>query len=245
MPHTSMRPSVGWASPSSRRNIVVLPAPLAPTRPTRPRGHLDRQVVERRHTRVPLGETVDAEEGTGLGHTRSGKRGSVWLTGMGPHPSRGSTRRFGGCRRKVQSPWLKEGSMTGTAHAIGVTDPPLLEETIGSAFDRTVAAHPDHEALVVPFQDIRLTYRELGDQVDRLARGLIGARSRQGRSRGDVEPQQRRVGLHPVRRGEGRRDPGQHQPRVSDRGVALRARPVRVPGAGVGQRRSSRATTRR
>ena len=38
MPHTSMRPSVGWASPSSRRNIVVLPAPFAPTRPTSPRG---------------------------------------------------------------------------------------------------------------------------------------------------------------------------------------------------------------
>jgi fatty-acyl-CoA synthase len=64
--------------------------------------------------------------------------------------------------------------MTGTAHSIGVTNPPLLEETIGSAFDRAVAAHPDHEALVVPFQGIRLTYRELGEQVDRVARGLMG-----------------------------------------------------------------------
>ncbi|MEY2416003.1 MAG: fatty-acyl-CoA synthase, partial [Ilumatobacteraceae bacterium] len=63
--------------------------------------------------------------------------------------------------------------MTGTAHSIGVTNPPLLEETIGSAFDRTVATHPDHEALVVPFQGIRLTYRELGEQVDRVARGLM------------------------------------------------------------------------
>ena len=63
--------------------------------------------------------------------------------------------------------------MTGTAHSIGVTNPPLLEETIGSAFDRTVAKHPDHEALVVPFQGIRLTYRELGEQVDRVARGLM------------------------------------------------------------------------
>ena len=64
--------------------------------------------------------------------------------------------------------------MTGTAHAIGVTDPPLLEETIGSAFDRTVAACFDREALVVPFQGIRLTYGQLGEQVDRLARSLIG-----------------------------------------------------------------------
>ena len=37
-PQTSIVPSVGWASPSSRRNSVVLPAPLAPTSPTRPRG---------------------------------------------------------------------------------------------------------------------------------------------------------------------------------------------------------------
>ena len=38
MPHTSTRPSVGWARPSRRRNVVVFPAPLAPTRPMRPRG---------------------------------------------------------------------------------------------------------------------------------------------------------------------------------------------------------------
>ena len=63
--------------------------------------------------------------------------------------------------------------MTGTAHAIGATETPLLEETIGSAFDRAVAANPDHEALVVPFQDVRLTYRQLAEQVDRLARGLL------------------------------------------------------------------------
>jgi fatty-acyl-CoA synthase len=63
--------------------------------------------------------------------------------------------------------------MTSSAHSIGPTDAPLLEETIGSAFDRTVADHPNHEALVVPFQDVRLTYRELAQRVDRLARGLI------------------------------------------------------------------------
>ena len=64
--------------------------------------------------------------------------------------------------------------MTSSAYAIGVTDAPLLEETIGSVFDRTVAAHPDREALVVPFQGVRLTYRQLAEQVDRLARGLLG-----------------------------------------------------------------------
>jgi fatty-acyl-CoA synthase len=63
--------------------------------------------------------------------------------------------------------------MTSTAYAIGVTDTPLLEETIGAAFDRIVAAHSDREALIVPFQDVRLSYGQLGEQVDRVARGLI------------------------------------------------------------------------
>ena len=63
--------------------------------------------------------------------------------------------------------------MTSTAHAIGATDTLLLEETIGSAFDRIAAAFPHREALVVPFQDVRLTYRQLAERVDRLARGLI------------------------------------------------------------------------
>ncbi|MGZ4772696.1 MAG: AMP-binding protein [Ilumatobacteraceae bacterium] len=64
--------------------------------------------------------------------------------------------------------------MTSTSYAIGDTDKPLLEETIGSAFDRTVAANADREALVVPFQGVRLTYAQLAEQVDRVARGLLG-----------------------------------------------------------------------
>ncbi len=63
--------------------------------------------------------------------------------------------------------------MTSTAHAIGDTGTPLLETTIGSAFDLTVAAHADREALVVPFQGIRLTYGELAGQVDRVAKGML------------------------------------------------------------------------
>ena len=59
------------------------------------------------------------------------------------------------------------------AHSIGATDTALLEETIGAAFDRIVADHADREALVVPFQGLRLTFRELGREVDRLARALI------------------------------------------------------------------------
>ena len=49
-----------------------------------------------------------------------------------------------------------------------------MERTIGDDLDATIAAHGDREALVVPFQDVRLTYRQLGAEVDRLARALIG-----------------------------------------------------------------------
>ena len=50
-------------------------------------------------------------------------------------------------------------AQTELAHTIGVTEPPLLEQTIGENFAATVAAHPDREALVVAHQDVRLTYR--------------------------------------------------------------------------------------
>ena len=59
------------------------------------------------------------------------------------------------------------------AHAQGRTDIPLLEQTIGDNFAATVARYPDHEALVMPHQNIRWNYRQLDAQVDRLARGLL------------------------------------------------------------------------
>ena len=42
--------------------MVVLPAPLAPTSPIRPR-HLDGQVIEGDHAWVVLGDVIDAEKG--------------------------------------------------------------------------------------------------------------------------------------------------------------------------------------
>ncbi|MCB1693382.1 MAG: AMP-binding protein [Pseudomonadales bacterium] len=50
---------------------------------------------------------------------------------------------------------------------------PLLFETIGQCLDRTISRWPDREALIVPFQDIRWTWREFGEQVDALATGLL------------------------------------------------------------------------
>ncbi len=58
---------------------------------------------------------------------------------------------------------------------------PMLETTIGDLFDLTVFEFPDNEALVVCHQDIRWSYTELKEQVDRCARGLMAI----GVARGD------------------------------------------------------------
>jgi len=50
---------------------------------------------------------------------------------------------------------------------------PLLEDTLFSAFARAVACHPDRDALIVPFQDVQLSFRELGAQIERVAGALV------------------------------------------------------------------------
>ncbi|MDX2468222.1 MAG: AMP-binding protein, partial [Acidimicrobiia bacterium] len=59
------------------------------------------------------------------------------------------------------------------AQDAGPTDVPLLHETIGENLASTVARFPDEEALVVPYQDVRLTYAEFAVEVDRVAKGLL------------------------------------------------------------------------
>jgi fatty-acyl-CoA synthase len=66
--------------------------------------------------------------------------------------------------------------MTGPlthSQAAGSCSEPLLDATIGQAFDGTAARFPEVEALVVRHQGIRWTYREYQREVDRLACGLL------------------------------------------------------------------------
>ena len=51
---------------------------------------------------------------------------------------------------------------------------PLLGATIPEHFAATAAQFPDHEAVVSLPRQCRLSYRELAEQADRLARGLLG-----------------------------------------------------------------------
>ncbi len=61
------------------------------------------------------------------------------------------------------------------SYASGVSDTPLLGDTIGDNFDRTAAAHPDVDALVEVRTGRRWTYAELRAEVDTVALGLVAA----------------------------------------------------------------------
>src|SRR5262245_56866989 len=50
---------------------------------------------------------------------------------------------------------------------------PLIGQTIGDNLEATVAQYADNEALVVAHQGVRLTYAQLNEQVDLVARGLL------------------------------------------------------------------------
>ncbi|MEV0945799.1 AMP-binding protein [Rhodococcus sp. NPDC049939] len=59
------------------------------------------------------------------------------------------------------------------SYTSGVWDTPLLGDTIGDNFDRTVAAHADRDALVDRPSGRRWTYGELARDVDAVAVGLL------------------------------------------------------------------------
>ena len=54
----------------------------------------------------------------------------------------------------------------------GASSAPLIGQTIGSFLSTISEKHGDREALVVPFQNVRMTYRELYRDAERFAAGL-------------------------------------------------------------------------
>ena len=61
------------------------------------------------------------------------------------------------------------------SYASGTSSTPLLGDTIGDNLDRTIERFPDREALVSVHQDLRYTYAQFGEAVDRCARAFIAA----------------------------------------------------------------------
>jgi fatty-acyl-CoA synthase len=70
--------------------------------------------------------------------------------------------------------------MPAPSYVHGTSDVPLLGETIGENLRRTAERHPDRDALVVPYQRYRATYRELWEQTGLVARGLLARGVKKG-----------------------------------------------------------------
>jgi len=64
--------------------------------------------------------------------------------------------------------------MVEGSYASGTSTVPLLGMTIGEMVDSIAAKYPDTEAVVSVHQDIRWTYREFIEQVNQVARSLMG-----------------------------------------------------------------------
>ena len=63
--------------------------------------------------------------------------------------------------------------MPSASYSHGASDVALLGETIGENLERTAARFGDREALVSRHQHVRMTYAELNQAVDLVARGLL------------------------------------------------------------------------
>jgi fatty-acyl-CoA synthase len=74
------------------------------------------------------------------------------------------------------------------SYTSGTSDTPLLGLTIGDMFDQTAEKYPDHPALISRHQNIRLTYRELQEQVNQCAKGLLSLGLQKGQRIGIWSP---------------------------------------------------------
>ncbi|MCW4151742.1 AMP-binding protein [Halomonas sp. 18H] len=59
------------------------------------------------------------------------------------------------------------------SYVSGVSDTPLKGQTIGDCFDDTVSRFGDRDALISRHQGLRYSWRELRDEVDRVARAMM------------------------------------------------------------------------
>ena len=63
--------------------------------------------------------------------------------------------------------------MKKLSYTSGTSTTPLIGMTIGDKFDEMVEKFPDNEALIVPHQQVRWTYRQLQQEVDTCAKALL------------------------------------------------------------------------
>ena len=126
-----------------------------------------------------------------------------------------------------------EAVMTGTARSYfhRTSTLPLLNNTLGGALDSAAERWPDHEAVVVRDQDVRLTFAALRHEVDRVAAGLIALGLKPGDRVGLWSPNRIEWVLTQYATAKAGPDPGEPQPRLSRGGTGICAEQGRVPGA--------------
>src|ERR1700712_3034198 len=59
------------------------------------------------------------------------------------------------------------------SYVSGTSDQPLLYQTVGATLERAAERWPARDALIIPQQNIRWSWRQLNDAADRLARGFL------------------------------------------------------------------------
>lgn len=70
--------------------------------------------------------------------------------------------------------------MTILSYAHGVSETPLIGETISERLKQTVDKYPNNDALVVPYQNYRATYSEFWQHVEQVAKGLLAYGAKKG-----------------------------------------------------------------
>lgn len=59
------------------------------------------------------------------------------------------------------------------SYVSGTSDQPLLYQTIGATLEYAAGRWPKRDALIIPKRNIRWSWRQLNEEVDRLARGFL------------------------------------------------------------------------
>ncbi|WP_247878005.1 AMP-binding protein [Azospirillum sp. TSO22-1] len=59
------------------------------------------------------------------------------------------------------------------SYVSGASDQPLLYQTVGATLEHAAERWPTRDALIIPQQNIRWSWRQLNDEADRLARGFL------------------------------------------------------------------------
>uniref|UniRef100_A0A8C9JD12 Medium-chain acyl-CoA ligase ACSF2, mitochondrial n=1 Tax=Panthera tigris altaica TaxID=74533 RepID=A0A8C9JD12_PANTA len=119
---------------------------------------------------IMISLSVGSSPALGSALTARSLDGLAWHSGahrLSPHSSAGAD-------RTVPLP------VGGLSYIQGLTRQRLINKTVGQCLEAIAQRVPDREALVVPQENIRLTFAQLKEEVDKAASGLLSIGLRKG-----------------------------------------------------------------